>query len=150
MPNETRSPLTPEYLADLQTKALETLAAVADLNHRILQEMVELSATTTKAGVRTCAEIQSAAVDAARKAQGPSTEPADFAGLRENPFAWYQKSLLTLADGTRAAFGLLEANAEIATRSAERFQASADRTVQQIQEALTSTATRMKEIYRLG
>ena len=44
-------------------------------------------------------------------------------------------------------FRMLEANGQVVTRSAERLQASAERTSKEIQEALTSYIGRMKDIY---
>jgi hypothetical protein len=67
--------------------------------------------------------------------------------LRTDPFTWYQKGLLTTVDGTQWAFRLMEANAQVVTRSAERLQASAERTGKEIQEVLTSYVGRMKDIY---
>jgi hypothetical protein len=143
----TSQAVSPEFFADLQSKALETMSVLAEMNHRVLQQLVGLSASAAKEGMRACAELQTATVQAVRAAQ-PSTgqaEPVETLG--QNPFAWYQTSLLSMVEGTQKAFRLLEANGQIVTRSAERLQASADRTGQEIQEALTSSVSRMKEIY---
>jgi RecB family exonuclease len=73
--------------------------------------------------------------------------PESFETLRQNPFAWYQKSLLALVEGTQRSFRLVEANAQVVTRTAERVQASAEQTGQEIQETLTASVNRLKEIY---
>jgi hypothetical protein len=88
-------------------------------------------------------------VDAARTAAQPATGPGlpTLEELRADPFNWYQKGLLTTVDGTQRAFRLMEANAQVVTRSAERLQATAERTGKEIQEALTSYVGRMKELY---
>ena len=128
--------ISPEFFTAIQGKALEAFSVVADMNHRVLQGLVGLSAATAKEGLRTYAELQLATVESARGAQAPMT-PTTVEPLRENPFAWYQKSLLAL----------VEANAQVVTRSAERLQASADQTGREIQEALTSSVSRLKAIY---
>ncbi len=139
--------ISPEFFADMQSKALQAFSVFAEMNHRVLQELVGLSASTAKEGMRTYAELQSASVEAARVAQTPIAHPDAIEEFRQNPFAWYQKSLLALVQGTQKAFRLLEANAQVVTRSAEQLQASLDRTAQGIQETLTSSVGRMKEIY---
>ena len=141
----------PEVFAEMQGKAMEAFAAFAQTNQRVLQGFVDLSVATTKEGMRAYAELQSAAVEAARGAQpaAPALYPSftTIEELQSDPFSWYQKGLLTAVDGTQKWFRFLDANAQAVTRSAERLQASTERTGKEIQEALTSYMTRMKEIY---
>jgi len=144
-----QQPISPEFFTEMQGKALEAFSVLADMNHRVLQGLVGLSASTAKEGLRTYAELQSATVEAARTPH-PPVGPETIEALRENPFAWYQKGLLTLVEGTQKAFHLVEANAQVVTRTAERVQASAEQTGQEIQETLTSSVNRLKEIYARG
>jgi hypothetical protein len=141
-----QQPISPEFFADMQGKALEAFSVLADMNHRVLQGLVGLSASTAKEGLRTYAELQTATVEAARTPQSP-VGPETIDALRQNPFAWYQRSLLTLVEGTQKAFHLVEANAQVVTRTAERVQASAEQTGQEIQETLMTSVNRLKEIY---
>ncbi len=147
MQTNPQAKISAEFFADMQSKTLEAFSVFAEMHHRVLQEFVGLSASTAKEGMRACAELQSATVEAARAAQAPLSPSETIEELRRNPFSWYQKSLLTFVEGTQKAFRLLETNAQVVTRSAERLQASADRTAQEIQETLTSSVGRMKEIY---
>ena len=144
-----QQPISPEFFTEMQGKALEAFSVLADMNHRVLQGLVGLSASTAKEGLRTYAELQSATVEAARTPQSP-VGPEAIEALRQNPFAWYQKGLLTLVEGTQKAFHLVEANAQVVTRTAERVQASAEQTGQEIQETLSSSVNRLKEIYARG
>jgi hypothetical protein len=146
---KTQPPISPEFFAEMQGKALETFSVLADMNHRVLQGLVGLSASTAKEGLRTYAELQSATVEAARTPQ-PHVTPESVEAFRQNPFAWYQRTLLTLVEGTQKAFGLVEANAQVVTRTAERVQASAEQAGQEIQETLTASVNRLKEIYARG
>jgi hypothetical protein len=147
--NVQQPQLSPEFFAEMQGKALEAFSVLADMNHRVLQGLVGLSASTAKEGLRTYAELQSAAVETARTPQAP-VGPDAFEALRQNPFAWYQKGLLGLIEGTQKSFHLVEANAQVVTRTAERVQASAEQTGQEIQETLTTSVNRLKEIYARG
>ncbi|HEV8309709.1 MAG TPA: hypothetical protein VGW35_18760 [Methylomirabilota bacterium] len=143
-----QTPVGPELFTEMQAKAMEAFSAFAQTNQRVLQELVDLSVTTTKESMRAYAELQSAAVDAVRTAQ--PNAPAQFPTVEEwqrDPFSWYQKGLLTAVEGTQRAFRLIEANAQVVTRSAERLQVSAEHTGKGIQDALTSYVSRMKELY---
>lgn len=150
--SETPTPNPTELFSQMQAKALDTFAAFAETNQRVLQGFVDLSVSTAKEGMRAYAELQSAAVDAARAtaqtAHGATLPTPEE--LRADPFTWYQRGLLTTVDGTQRAFRLMEANAQVVTRSAERLQASAERTGKEIQEALTSCVGRMKDIHARG
>jgi hypothetical protein len=138
--------ISPEFFTEMQGKAIEAFSVLADMNHRVLQGLVGLSASTAKEGLRTYAELQSATVEAARAPHAPiGTDTIETLG--HNPFALYQKSLLALVEGTQKSFRLVEANAQVVTRTAERVQASAEQTGQQIQETLTASVNRLKEIY---
>jgi hypothetical protein len=144
--NVQQPQLSPEFFAEMQGKALEAFSVLADMNHRVLQGLVGLSAAAAKEGLRTYAELQSASVETARAPQTP-VGPESFEAFRQNPFAWYQKGLLALVEGTQKSFRLVEANAQVVTRTAERVQASAEQAGQEIQETLTTSVNRLKEIY---
>ncbi len=147
--NVQQPQLSPEFFAGMQGKALEAFSVLADMNHRVLQGLMGLSASTAKEGLRTYAELQSATVEAVRTPLAP-VGPEAFEALRQNPFAWYQKGLLGLVEGTQKSFRLVEANAQVVTRTAERVQASAEQTGQEIQETLTTSVNRLQEIYARG
>jgi|GEM_PF-657256 len=135
----------PELLADMQSKTLDALTVFAQANQRVVQELVEFSTSAAKEGMRAYAELQSAALEAAREGQpGVASQRDRLEELKQDPFTWYQNNLLAAVDGTQKAFKLFETNAQILTRSAERLQASAQRTGKEIQEALTTYMTRMK------
>ena len=145
--NVQQPQLSPEFFAEMQGKALEAFSVLADMNHRVLQGLVGLSAAAAKEGLRNYADLHTAtATEVARAPQAP-VGPEAFEMLRHNPFAWYQKSLLTLVEGTQKSFHLVEANAQVVTRTAERVQASAEQAGQEIQETLATSVNRLKEIY---
>jgi len=134
-----------EPFSQLQNQALEALSVVADMNHRVLEGLVGLSAATARESLRAYAELQTATVNAMRATQPPQAADV-FSTIRTNPFAWYQKGLMTLIEGTHQACRLVEANAQVVTRSAERVQASAEQAAREIQETLTASVNRLKEL----
>jgi hypothetical protein len=143
---EAKTTTLPDLFAEMQSKALDAIATFAQANQRVAQELVEFSAAAAKESVRAYAELQSAALDAARDAQATTADQKERGEeARQDPFAWYQKNLLAAVDGSQKTFRLFETNAQILTRSAERLQASAQRTGKEIQEALTTYLTRVKD-----
>jgi hypothetical protein len=108
---------TQELLGQLGGKAVETMTVWADTNQRMLQELVQFSATTAKEGVRLYAELQRGAIEALG------------------------------VDSVEKAFRLLEGNAQAFARSAERLQTSADQAGKGIYEACTTVVARMKDVY---
>lgn len=145
---ETPIPMGAELFTDMQARSMEAFSIFAQTQQRVAQGFVDLSVSAAKEGMRAYAELQSAALEAARTAQpGATIQTPTLEELQSDPFGWYQKGLLATVDGTQKAFRLVEANAQVVTRSAERLQASAERTGKEIQEALTSYIGRLREIY---
>jgi len=127
-----------ELLGQLAGKAVKTLTVWADANQRVLRELVEFSTATAKEGVRLYAELQQGAIEV----------------LRDSPAAagrwqasWSDSAKDPVQGSVEKAFKLLEGHAQALTRSAERFQASAEQAGKGIQETCTAVVTTMKDIY---
>ena len=58
-----------EPMAELTGRTVEAFSLWADASQKVLRELVDLSASTAKEGVRLYAEIQSSALEAARDGQ---------------------------------------------------------------------------------
>ena len=140
------SPFTTLPFGDMGTRALEAVSAFAEANQRVLGQLIELSSTAAAERLRTVGELQSAAVEAARAALPTMTPREALDELREDPLAWYRKGLGAAVDGTQRLIRLLDTNAQIVSRSAQRFQSTADRSGKEIQDAVRTYATRMREI----
>ena len=132
----------------LREKILDAVSAYAQANERVIGELVELGSSTAREGIKTYVELQAAAIEAARELSLPAAPPVDMIEeARRDPMAWYRKGLQAVADGTQRATKLVETNAQIIARNAERFQASAERTVKEIEGAGNAYVSRMREIY---
>lgn len=108
---------TQELLGQLGGKAVETMTVWADANQRMLRELMELSAATTKEGVRLYAELQQGAIEALG------------------------------VNSVEKAFKVLEGHAQAIARSAERLQTSADQAGKAIYETGATVVTRMRDVY---
>jgi hypothetical protein len=136
---------TPSTVKD---KLLDAVSVYAQANERVIGELVELGSSTAREGIKTYIELQAAALEAAREISLPGLPQADMLDeLRRDPLAWYRKGLQAVADGTQRATKLVETNAQIVARNAERFQAAAERTVKEIEGAGNTYVNRMREIY---
>ncbi|MCI0547966.1 MAG: hypothetical protein L0027_11880 [Candidatus Rokubacteria bacterium] len=137
-----------EMFTQMSNRAVEGFTLWADTNQKILRELVDLSATTAKEGVRLYAELQSAAIEAVKDGQAYALRrQAGLQDAPQDPIAYYQKSVLETVESTQKAFRLVEGNAQAITRSAERLQVTAEQTSKEIQSAFAQMASRMKSLY---
>ena len=63
----------------------------------------------------------------------------------KDPMHWYQSVCQERMDGARKAFDAINATSEAVTESVNRLQSSAEQAGTNIEQALTSAASRMKE-----
>ncbi len=137
-----------ELFGQFTGKAVEALTLWADANQRILRELVDLSASTAKEGVRLYAELQSSAVEAVKDGQDfLLRRHGEWQEIQKDPVGWYQKNLLDGIEEAQKAFKLLEGNAQAITQSAERLQASAEQASKEIQQTFAGVGSRLKTLY---
>jgi hypothetical protein len=137
-----------EVFAHMTGRAVEAFSMVAEANQKILRDLVDLSASTAKEGVRLYAELQSSAVEALKEGQDYLlSRQIEIQEAPRDPFAFYQKGVLQSVEGAQKAFKIIESNAQAMTRSAERLQVTAEQTGKEIQATFTQVAGRMKSLY---
>ncbi len=114
-----------EMFAQMTGRAVEAFSVLADANQKIMRDLVDLSASTAKEGVRLYAELSASAVEALKDTQSYIlSRQSQLQDAPRDPFAAYQKSVLDSVEGTQKAFKIFESNAQAMTRSAERLQPS--------------------------
>jgi hypothetical protein len=137
-----------EVFAHMTGRAVEAFSMVAEANQKILRDLVDLSASTAKEGVRLYAELQSSAVEALKEGQDYLlSRQSEIQEAPRDPFAFYQKGVLQSVEGAQRAFKIIESNAQAMTRSAERLQVTAEQTGKEIQATFAQVAGRMKSLY---
>lgn len=135
-------------VTQVSAKGVEMFSIWADANQKMLRELVDLSATTAKEGVRLYAELVSSAVEAVKDTQVLLTSRQSE--LHEAPgdiLDFYQKSLLESVDGAQKAWRMLESNVQAVTRSAERMQVSAEQAGRAIQATWSQLAGHATSLY---
>src|SRR5712692_2207442 len=84
-----------ELFSQITGKAVEAFSLWADANQKVLRELVDLSASTAKEGVRLYAELQSSAVEAVKDSQTfLLRRQTDMQDAPKDPFTYHQKNVL--------------------------------------------------------
>lgn len=137
-----------EIVSQLTGRAVEALSLWADANQRIARELVELSATTAKEGVRLYAEIQSSAVEAMKEGQAYLLRrQSELSEAPRDPMSFCQKGVVESVEGTQHGFRLFESTAQAVTRSAERLQIKTEQAATEIQATVNQLVGKMKPLY---
>ena len=91
-------------------------------------------------------QMQQSALDMMRQAQAaaPCAQMA-WPEVFKDPMRWYQSVCQESMDGARKAFDGINGTSEAVTESVNRLQSSAEQAGTNIEQALTSAASRMKE-----
>ena len=137
-----------EMFTQSSGRVVEAMTVWSEANQRVARELAELSATAAKEGVRLYAELQQAGIEAVREAQ--ATAMRWQSGWQDNsrdPLAWYQRALSEGMENTQKWFRMLESSAQSVTRSAERLQTGTEQAGKGIQESVSQTVTKMKDVY---
>jgi hypothetical protein len=137
-----------ELMAELTGRTVEAFSLWADANQKVLRELVDLSASTAKEGVRLYAEIQSSALEAAKEGQTYLLRRQDaMQDAPRDPLGVYQKGALESVESGQKTFRLFEGTAQAVTRSAERLQVTAEHAGQEIQATFAQLAGKVKSLY---
>lgn len=131
-----------------QELAARTLGLWADAQQQFLRTFVDVGSVMAKDGVRLYGELQRTAIDAVSQGQAAALRWQALAkDALADPSIWYEKSVSAGVSDTEQAFRLAEEHVQSLARAAERVQATAERAAKDIQEAVTGTAAKLKEIY---
>jgi polyhydroxyalkanoate synthesis regulator phasin len=143
------NPMQPnDFLAQLTNRTVEAFSLMADANQKVLRELVDLSASTAKEGVRLYAELQSSAVEAVKEGQSYVQRRQDeMQDAPRDPMNFYQKGVLESVESTQRAFKVFEGTAQAMSRSAERMQVTAEHTGKEIQATFTQLAGKVQTLY---
>ena len=145
---QPQASVLPNY--ELGAKALDAVSTIAETQQRVIGQLIELSSLAAADRLRSLGELQSAAAETVRGIFTPASPREAFEELRQDPVAWYRKSLLATMDGTQRIVKLFETNAQMISRDTERFQGAAERTAKEIQDAVGTCASRLRELYATG
>ena len=136
-----------ELFSQMTGRAVEAFSMFAEANQKIMRDLVDLSASTAKEGVRVYAELSSSAVEALKESQSYLLRrQSELQEAPRDPLSVYQKGVLESVEGAQKAFKILESNAQAMTRSAERLQVTAEQTGKDIQATFAQVASKVKSL----
>ena len=136
-----------ELFSQMTGRAVEAFSVFAEANQKIMRDLVDLSASTAKEGVRLYAELSSSAVEALKESQSYLLRrQGELQEAPRDPLSVYQKGVLDSVEGAQKAFKILESNAQAMTRSAERLQVTAEQTGKDIQATFAQVASKVKSL----
>jgi hypothetical protein len=136
-----------ELFSQMTGRAVEAFSVFAEANQKIMRDLVDLSATTAKEGVRLYAELSSSAVEVLKESQSYLLRrQSELQEAPRDPLSVYQKGVLDSVEGAQKAFKILESNAQAMTRSAERLQVTAEQTGKDIQATFAQVASKVKSL----
>ena len=136
-----------EMFSQMTGRAVEAFAMFAEANQKVMRDLVDLSASTAKEGVRLYAELSSSAVEALKESQSYLLRrQGELQEAPRDPLSVYQKGVLESVEGAQKAFKMFESNAQAMTRSAERLQVTAEQTGKDIQATFAQVAGKVKSL----
>ncbi|HMB36286.1 MAG TPA: hypothetical protein VKV41_19745 [Methylomirabilota bacterium] len=136
-----------ELFSQMTGRAVEAFSVFAEANQKIMRDLVDLSASTAKEGVRLYAELSSSAVEALKESQSYLLRrQGELQEAPRDPLSVYQKGVLDSVESAQKAFKILESNAQAMTRSAERLQVTAEQTGKDIQATFAQVASKVKSL----
>src|SRR5262249_56910779 len=98
-----------ELFSQMTGRAVEAFSMFAEANQKIMRDLVDLSASTAKAGVRLYAELSSSAVEALKDSQSYLLRrQSELQEAPPHPPSLYQKGVLQSVEGAQKAFTLLD------------------------------------------
>ena len=137
-----------EFFSQITGKTVEVFSLWADANQKVLRELVDLSASAAKEGVRLYAEMQASALETVKDGQTfLRRRQTDMQEAPKDPFACYQSNVLESVEGAQKAFKLLEGNAQAMTRTAERLQVTTEQAAKEIQTTFAQLTGKVKSLY---
>ena len=132
---------------ELADRGARASAALTEAHQRVLNEFMGLSMEMAQESSRLFLQLQRGVMDVAREGQAALLRsqmvwPEAFT----DPLRWYRSMFQESLEGARKAYGVMNGTSEALTESVSRLQASTQHAGSQIEHALSTAASRMKEV----
>lgn len=136
-----------KVVTKLADKGAQTTAALAEANQRVMNEFVGLSMETFQESARLWMQMQQNTLDMMRESQSAALRAQmAWPEVFKDPLRWYQSVWQESIEGARKAFDVVNGTSEAVTETVTRLQASTHQAGNKIENALTTAATRMKDV----
>ena len=134
-------------VTQLADRGAHASAALTEANQRVMNEFMGLSMETAQESARLFLQMQQSTLDMMRESQAAALRcQMAWPEVFRDPLRWYQAVCQESMEGARKAFGVVNGTSEAVTESVGRLQASTQQAGTKIEHALSTAASRMKEV----
>jgi hypothetical protein len=132
---------------ELADRGAQASAALTEANQRVFNEFMGLTMEAVQENARLVLQLQRSALDIMRETQGAALRcQMVWPEIFKDPLRWYQAVCQESMEGVRKAFGAVNGSSEAVTESVGRLQASTQHAGSKIEHALSTAASRMKDV----
>lgn len=132
---------------ELADRGARASAALTEANQRVLNEFMGLSMEMFEEGSRLFLQLQRSMMDVAREGQAAVLRSQMvWPEVFTDPLRWYRSMFQESMEGARKAYGVMNGTSEALSESVSRLQASTQHAESKIEHALSTAASRMKEV----
>ena len=136
-----------KVVTKLADRGAQASAALTEANQRVVSEFMTLSMETVQESTRLLMQLQQSTMDVIRESQAAALRAQmAWPEVFKDPLRWYQSVCQESMEGARKAFGVVNGTSEALTESVSRLQASTQQAGSKIENALSTAATRMKDV----
>lgn len=136
-----------KIVSKLADRGAQTTAALTEANQRVINEFMGLSMETWQESARIFMQMQQSTLEMMREGQAAALRAQmAWPEALKDPMHWYQSVCQESMQGARKAFDALNGTSEALTESVSRLQSSTQQAGTKIEQALTTAASRMKDV----
>jgi hypothetical protein len=131
----------------LADRGAQATAALSEANQRVINEFVGLSMEMAQESSRLLMRLQQSSMEMLREGQTAALRcQMVWPEVFTDPMRWYRAVWQQSIEGARKTFNVVNGTSEALTESVSRLQASAQQAGTKIEHALTTAASRMKDV----
>ena len=131
----------------LADRGAQASAALTEANQRVINEFMGLSMEMVQESSRLFMRLQQSGMEMLRESQTTALRyQMVWPEVFTDPMRWYRALCQQSIEGARKAFNVVNGTSEAVTESVSRLQASAQQAGTKIEHALSTAASRMKEV----
>jgi hypothetical protein len=131
----------------LAERGAQASAALTEANQRVINEFMGLTMEMAQESSRLLMRLQQSGMEMLREGQTAALRSQmAWPELFTDPMRWYRAVWQQSIEGARKTFNVVNGTSEAVTESVSRLQASAQQAGTKIENALSTAASRMKEV----
>jgi hypothetical protein len=136
-----------KVVTKLADRGAQASAALTEANQRVMNEFMGLSMEAVQESTRLFMQLQQSSMEMMRESQAAALRAQmAWPEVFKDPLRWYQSVCQESMEGARKAFGVVNGTSEAVTESVSRLQASTEQAGNKIENALSTAASRMKDV----